>query len=108
MTGGSTCRASRREPSGLLSVTRLLVHDLAQAVTPARGVAPLRGSDLRAVHVTEDAYVLCDGARIEAVGPMRELPALTGEVETVDGRGAKGRVDLLLEGGADAPLDVGA
>ena len=39
------------------------------------------------MRVIEDAFVLCDGGRIEAVGPMRELPALAGDVETIDGRG---------------------
>jgi imidazolonepropionase len=56
-------------------VTRLLIRDLAQVVTPAAGAAPLRGADLRAVRVTEDAFVLCDGGRIEAVGRMSELSA---------------------------------
>ncbi len=68
-------------------VRRLLVHDLAQVATPKAGPAPLRGADLRDVHVIEDAFVLCEGPRIEAVGPMYELPALTGDVETIDGRG---------------------
>ncbi len=39
------------------------------------------------MRVIEDAFVLCDGDRIEAVGPMRELPALPGDVEAIDGRG---------------------
>src|SRR5205823_14297074 len=39
------------------------------------------------VEVLEDAYVLCAGDTIEAVGRMRELPALGGEVREVDGRG---------------------
>jgi imidazolonepropionase len=76
-------------------VTRLLVRDLAQVVTPAPGTAPLRGADLRAVRVTEDAFVLCDGGRIEAVGRMselsagrmRELPALGSDIDEIDGRG---------------------
>jgi imidazolonepropionase len=37
--------------------------------------------------VLEDAYVLCMGATIEAVGLMRELPPLDGDVVEVDGRG---------------------
>ncbi len=68
-------------------MSRLLVHDLAQVATPARAAAPLRGADLRAVQVIEDAFVLCDGARIEAVGRMRELPRLAGDVAEIDGRG---------------------
>jgi imidazolonepropionase len=37
--------------------------------------------------VIEDAFVLCDGARIEAVGRMRELPRLAGDIAEIDGRG---------------------
>jgi imidazolonepropionase len=37
--------------------------------------------------VLEDAYVLCADGRIEAVGPMRDLPALDGDVAEVDCRG---------------------
>ena len=37
--------------------------------------------------VLEDAYVLCDGERIEAVGRMRDLGPLGGEVEELDARG---------------------
>ena len=35
----------------------------------------------------EDAFVLCDGETIEAVGRMRNLPALGGDVVELDGRG---------------------
>ena len=66
---------------------RLLVRDLAQAATPAGSVAPLRGSALGEIDVVEDAYVLCDDRRIEAVGRMRDLVGLEGEVEELDGRG---------------------
>ena len=66
---------------------RLLVRDLAQAATPAGSVAPLRGSALGKIDVVEDAYVLCDDRRIEAVGRMRDLVGLEGEVEELDGRG---------------------
>ena len=65
----------------------LLVRDLAQAVSPAGTGAPLRGTALREVDVVEDAFVLCRDGRIEAVGPMAELPALDGDVEELDGRG---------------------
>ena len=65
---------------------RLLVRDLAQLATPTGSAAPLRGSALADVDVLEDAYVLCSGGAIEAVGRMRDLPRL-GEVEELDGRG---------------------
>jgi imidazolonepropionase len=66
---------------------RLLVRDLAQLATPAGTAAPLRGQALGEIDVLEDAYVLCAGASIEAVGRMRDLPRLEGEVEELDGRG---------------------
>jgi imidazolonepropionase len=66
---------------------RLLVRDLAQVATPGPATVPVRGRDLRSVEVIEDAYVLCSGATIEAVGRMRELALLGGDVEEVDGRG---------------------
>ena len=68
-------------------LTRLLVRDLAQLVTPAGTGAPLRGSALGELDVLEDAYVLCGGGRIEAVGRMRDLGPLDGDVEELDGRG---------------------
>ena len=66
---------------------RLLVRDLAQVASPAGTDAPLRGAALRDVAVTHDAYVLCEGGRIEAVGRMRDLGPLDGDVEEIDGRG---------------------
>jgi imidazolonepropionase len=69
-------------------VTRLLVRDLAQLATPSAARGPLRGRDLGGTDVLEDAYVLVDGERIEAVGRMRELrPLIGGDVEEFDGRG---------------------
>ncbi|HEV8179116.1 MAG TPA: hypothetical protein VGP54_02300, partial [Gaiellaceae bacterium] len=68
-------------------MSRLLVRDLAQLATPAGTGAPLRGSALGEVEVLEDAFVLCVGETIEAVGRMRDLPALDGDVAEVDGRG---------------------
>ena len=67
--------------------SRLLVRDLAQAVTAASPDAPLRGADLGRVDVVEDAYVLCEGGRIGEVGRMAELGSLGGDVEEIDGRG---------------------
>jgi imidazolonepropionase len=66
---------------------RLLVRDLAQLATPAGTVAPLRAAALGEIDVVDDAYVLCNGDAIEAVGPMSALSALAGEVEELDGRG---------------------
>jgi imidazolonepropionase len=67
--------------------SRLLIRDLVQLATP-RGVdGPLRGAALGDVEVLEDAYVLCRGATIEAVGRMRDLEPLDGEVEEFDARG---------------------
>jgi imidazolonepropionase len=68
-------------------VTRLLVRDLAQLASPAGLDAPLRGPALGDVELIEDAYVLCAGDTIEAVGRMRDLPALDGDVRELDGRG---------------------
>jgi imidazolonepropionase len=70
-----------------VSPARLLVRDLAQVATPAGRAAPLRGAALGEVEVLDGAYVLCAGDSIEAVGRMRDLPALGGDVVEVDGRG---------------------
>jgi imidazolonepropionase len=77
-----------------VSTSRLLIRDVAELATPAKGsakrggdAAPLRGAALRAVEVIEDAYVLCAGETIEAVGRMRDLPALDGDVVELDARG---------------------
>jgi len=69
------------------AAARLLVRDLAQLATPAAGRAPLRGAELGAVEVLEDAFVLCSGDTIESVGRMRDLPPLGGDLVEVDGRG---------------------
>jgi imidazolonepropionase len=66
---------------------KLLLRDLAQVATPAGRHAPLRGAELGTVDVLEDAYVLCDGDTIAAVGRMRDLQRLDGAVEEVDCRG---------------------
>jgi imidazolonepropionase len=65
---------------------RLLIRDLGQVATPSAADAPLRGAELSAVRVLEDAYVLCAAGRIEEVGTMRSLDALD-EVEELDGTG---------------------
>jgi imidazolonepropionase len=66
---------------------RLLIRDIAQLATPAGTSAPLRGGDLGHVDVIEDAYVLCDGETIEAVGEMRQLGSIDGDVREVDATG---------------------
>jgi imidazolonepropionase len=68
-------------------VTRVLFRDLKQLATPAGAGAPLRGSELGAVAVLEDAYILCEDGRVTAVGSMRELEPVQGELVEVDGRG---------------------
>jgi imidazolonepropionase len=74
--------SSNGEPS-----RRLLLRDLAQVVSSVGAGALLRGAELGEVAVLEDAFVLCDGARIAEVGLMRDLSAVDGQVEEVDGRG---------------------
>jgi imidazolonepropionase len=66
---------------------RLLLRDLDQLATPAGAAAPLRGDALANVDWLDDAYVLCDGDDIAAVGRMRELAPLDGDVIEIDGRG---------------------
>ena len=69
-------------------MAKLLIRDLAQAVSPAGTQAPLRGREaMRSVDVVEDAFILCDDGRISAVGRMRDLDALDGDVEELDGSG---------------------
>ena len=62
----------------------LLLRDLAQVATPAPGAVPARGAALRAVDVLEDAYILCRGETIAAVGRMRDLRPIDGAVEELD------------------------
>jgi imidazolonepropionase len=73
--------------SGAAAPRRLLIRDLDQLATPRGSNAPLRGPALGDVEVLEHAYVLCEGGRIAAVGPMARLGPLDGEIEEVDGRG---------------------
>jgi imidazolonepropionase len=65
----------------------LLLRDLAQVASPSGTAAPLRGPALRDVTTVEDAYVLCRDGEITAVGRMRDLGAVGGDVDEVDGRG---------------------
>lgn len=66
--------------------SRLLVRNVAQVASPAGSRAPLRGTALGRVDVIEDAYVLCEGGRIAAVGRMRDLGALPDDVAELDAR----------------------
>ena len=68
-------------------MSRLLVRNLAQVASPAGSSAPLRGDALGSVAVIEDAYVLCQDGRVAAVGPMRDLRGVDGDVEELDGTG---------------------
>jgi imidazolonepropionase len=70
-----------------VTAPRLLVRDIAQLATPGGDDAPLRGSALSEIDVVEDAFVLCAGESIEAVGRMRDLPALDGDIVEIDARG---------------------
>jgi imidazolonepropionase len=66
-------------------VGALLLRDVAQAATPSAGSGSVaRGAELRAVDVLEDAYILCRGEAIAAVGRMRDLAPLDGDVEELD------------------------
>ena len=68
-------------------MSRLLIRDLAQVASPAGRGAPLRGSALADLDWIDDAYILCSGSEIEAVGRMHTLGPLEGEVEEIDARG---------------------
>jgi imidazolonepropionase len=66
-------------------VGALLLRDLAQVATPAASTGqPARGAALRAVDVIDDAYILCRGDSIDAVGRMRDLEPFDGEIEELD------------------------
>src|SRR5579871_3159402 len=62
----------------------LLLRDLAQVATPTTGSRVARGRELRRVDVIDDAYVLCDGDSIAAVGRMRDLARTADDVEELD------------------------
>jgi imidazolonepropionase len=68
-------------------VTPLLIRDLRQVASPGGRRAPLRGAELGEVDVVEDAYVLVEDVTIAAVGRMRDLHPIDGDVDEIDGRG---------------------
>lgn len=68
-------------------MSRLLIRDLAQVATPAGREHVLRGEALGDLDLIKDAYVLLRDGVIEAVGTMRALASLDGDVEELDGRG---------------------
>jgi imidazolonepropionase len=69
-------------------VTRLLVRDLAQVVSPSGRDAPLRGADLARLDVFERGYVLVSDGRIESVGSMSDLDLPgDGDLMELDGSG---------------------
>jgi imidazolonepropionase len=69
-------------------VTKLLIRDLAQVVSPAGTGAPIRGPEqMSAVEVVEAGYLLCEDGRVSALGRMSNLGPVEGDVEEVDGRG---------------------
>ena len=68
-------------------MSKLVIRDLRQVVSPAGRDAPLRGSALGELEVIEHGYVLCDGATIAAVGPMSELGLVDSDIEDLDGSG---------------------
>jgi imidazolonepropionase len=72
---------------GIEPPRRLLIRDLAQAVTPRGRTVPVRGAALGAVDVIEAAYVLCEQGRVAGVGAMRDLDPIAGDIEELDGRG---------------------
>ena len=79
-------------------MSALLIRDLAQVASPAGSAAPLRGSALREIEVTTDAYVLCKDGRIAATGSMRRLEPIGGDVHEIDearDRGEPTPVDLV-------------
>ncbi len=85
---------SRDDPAGDSRVgdeaappRRLLLRNLAQVASPAGRDRPLRGEALGRVDVIENAYVVCNGATIESVGPMRDLSTSDDELEELDGSG---------------------
>ena len=73
--------------SAVEAPSRLLVRGLRQLATPRPTHTPLRGTELGDVQVIDDAYVLCEGGRISAVGRLRDLGTIAGEVHEVDAEG---------------------
>jgi hypothetical protein len=101
-----------KSPAPSRRVTKLLIRDLAQAVSPAGTHAPIRGREaMRSVDVVEDAFILCEDGRISAVGRMRSLDPLDGDVEELDGSGCAaipGLVDCHTHASRGFPAEVRA
>jgi imidazolonepropionase len=68
-------------------VARLLVRGLAQVVSPAGRGGPLRGRALGDLDWIDQGYILCEDEVITAVGRMRDLGPIRGEVHELDARG---------------------
>jgi imidazolonepropionase len=69
-------------------MTKLLIRDVAEVVSPAGTHSPLRGpAEMSTLETFEGAYVLCEDGRVSAVGRMSDLGGLDGDVEEFDGRG---------------------
>ena len=71
----------------MTAARRLLVRDLEQLVSPAGAGAPLRGRALADLDWVDGAFVLVEDGRIAAMGRMRDLPPLDGDVEELAGGG---------------------
>src|SRR3954462_15580602 len=86
---GGRGRARARPAAAALvkQPARLLIRDLAQLATPAGSAAPLRRGALAGADVVDGAFVRWEEGRISAVGRMRDLPPLDGEVEELDASG---------------------
>ena len=68
-------------------VTDLLIRDLAQVATPGGDAGPLRGRRSATCASSRTRSSSAATVSIEAVGPMRDLPADVGSPEEIDGRG---------------------
>lgn len=73
----------------------VLLANISQLATPVQGEGrgPLRGEDQGRVRVTENAYILVEGGRIRALGPMASLPE---EIAARHGDAADGPAAGLL------------
>jgi imidazolonepropionase len=66
---------------------RLLVRDIRQLASPAGREAPLCGEAFGSVDVLEDAYILCEDGVVTALGRMRDLRPVGGDVEELSAAG---------------------